>query len=291
MNKTQEQEIIKKAFYEELEKDAILAELAEYLLKTAPKVGKFLPRIGKKLEGAGKYFGSKAKISGAVKEVDKPFFSLNNLKNYRKGAKEAFGKSSKEGFEYLKSHAKTEITKTNGGKFKFTKGKPSVGEVGNTAGAIQRAIGGTARELEFLGKKMSLGNPLTKNVGQFGKNFTEDASRQWNAAIHRVVNKETVGKNLNQKFEEITKGKDKYLRSKKAKIFKDRKIVGYDSHNNPITRKRNLAKLFAASVTPIGIAGTSMLTGNKKEGVKDYFKWKTPYGMSEMMYDMVKPGQ
>lgn len=290
MNKQQEQEIIKQAFYEELEKDAAWSALSKLFLKAAPKLTKTFPQIGKKAKDVGKFFGSKGKISGSVDEASFNW-GLKNLKAYSEGARQAFAKSNKAGYDYLKAHAKSGVTKTKGGKYKFTQAKPSAGQKGATSGFLQRVVGTTARELEFLGKGVSLKNPLTTNISQLSKNISDDVARQWNAASYRTVSKKTIGNKPNQKFEMVTKGKDKYLKSKKAKVFKNRKVVGYDSKGNPITRKRTLAQAAAVAGTPVGFAGISAALGDPEEGAKDYMKWKTPYGPLELLYDVAKPGE
>lgn len=270
LNKKQEQEIIKLAFYEELSKNAGLEVFLKGLAKLAPGAAS---KVGKISTEASNFIGAK------------------NLPKYFSEASAAFAKSKGKGFEFLKSHADSDFVQKGKKVFYGKKGIEGVGRVGDTSGFVQRVVGNTAKELEFLGKGIKSTNPVSQNISQLGSNIVGDIKRQLTNARFKTFDKANIGRSKSKKFEVKTINGKKFITKKNGKIFKNREILGYDSKNNPITKKRSLGQAAAIAGTPVGFAAISAATGEPEEGMKDYMKWKTPVGPAELMYDIVNPGE
>lgn len=229
------------------------------------------------------------KILSTGAKSAKDFTGLHTLKNYYQGAEKAFSEGAGVGKDYLKNFARPEISKVNG-KF-VSKDLNAPGVTGDKAGIVQRTIGSTVRELEFLGKDLSSSKSFTDNAFQFGKNVVDDISRQLTNARYRTISSDTVGTKSKQVYNKITKNNKEYLIKNKGFSLGKREILGTTEKGDFIVKKRLPMQAIALTATPIGMAALSTAGGEPKEGAKEYFAWKTPIGPTKMMYDLIKPGE
>jgi hypothetical protein len=261
MNKLQEEEIIKLAFYEELEKQA---NPIGAIVKT------LLPKL---LSGGSKYFNP------------------STFKAYTSGAKAAFGKGGAEGMKYLKSFANPEVIRKGGEITTQKVSKKVAKEVAKNTGTIQKIVGGAAREFEFLGKGMLTSPNKFKTLG---KNIIDDTKRSWTAARHKILPNEkyVVNKQKMRATRKLPKFFENNTIAKKINDKLSRKVSGFTADGKAITQKRKLMQAGALAFTPAGMLATGVATGDSEEGVKDYALWKVPaVAGSKMLYDIVKPGE
>jgi len=245
----EEQNIVKLAFYEELDK---IAGLTEFAAKLLPKI---LPKV-EKLVGKSEY------LSGATK---------------------AF--KNKEGFKYLKSFAKPEIVKgSNGRFFKIKDPKASFTKrvIGGTARELEFLSKGLSSKNSFFSNAQQLGKNLTDDISRQLVNArykTLDAKN-----IRKFYKKD--GKMFIEYKKDI---KVPFTKKKFRIKGGAREVLGVTEEGKPIIKKRKLSQVGAVAGTPVGMAAISTASGKPKEGAEDFIKWKTPIGGLEMVYDLAKP--
>lgn len=249
----QENEIIKLAFFKELEKQAGWGSMAT---KVLPKVFRGLSKIAP--EG-GKY----------------STFATN--------AEKAFSSSFSEGSAYLSKFKQPSFIKGEDGMW-----TQAVRNAPAEDNWLAKGIGRTMTELGGLGKGVGAETGIINKSKKVFDNIVQDTKRQISDSTKKVLTPDKYqGSPFNKKNIFGRTSKNQYL---KTDWGRTRKIVGQDSAGNPIISKGLGGKVMGVSMTPAGFAATSAAFGNPKDGIAEYALWKTPLGEIKMNYDIVKSG-
>jgi len=253
--KEQENEIVKLAFMQEINKLAGLGTTVA-------------PLLGKLFSGASKISsGNFAKYFSKASET------------FLKGGEMAFA----EGAKYLKGFAKEkDFIKTTKG-ISQTIRNVSKKEDNFIARGIGTAVHGFSGYGEGVGAAKGFLRKSNKIIGNIAKN----TSRDFRNASYKTWDPKS--------FTEVAYDKSGAPSKLITKFNRSRKIVGTASDGSFITKKRLLPKTLAWTFTPAGMGGMAYASAKTKkegakEGVRDFLAWKTPIGPLKLNYDMAKWG-
>jgi len=227
-------ELVKLAFIDELEKQAWGAILA----RAIPLLAKILPKGLRAVGAAAKNKGAKAALKGT------------NLGKWGKGGVEAIKKG--KGTKYFSQFAGpgNQLTKSTlkSGKISLKNIQRVGGQGGTLSRGIRTSVGNMAQNLSSLGKGVK-GQGLLKGTKQVGKNLYTTSKRQLRASQYKEV--------ALKPGQSVLKGKGLFGKSK----FFNRKVVATTNRGTGLVKKRGLVRPMSAAFTAPGMAATGMMAG------------------------------
>jgi len=304
-----EQEIIKRAFLEELEKTANWEEIA------AKFMGKFLrgaAKLAPEGEATAKFLKGNTKrlLTHAAEKFTNHGWE-EGTKVFKRFAGDEFVKNKAgivkfvdHGLEDQVSHNGKLLFKTPENTHKwFTadeaskiKGLTKVTHKDYYSSPVVKSMAKTMRNVTGLTDGISSETGAFNKVKRFGSNIFDTTKQQFRNATHRTMK---VGKSGIKTGVDSFGNEYKYTRTRFGFKRKVESII--PGTNKIVTKKRLPMRVLDYSMTPVGVGATTTVLGNSvtekkhsgeagklKEGVKDFFKWQTPVGMTELNIDMVK---